>query len=521
MRAALGVLALGCALGCRDAQHGKNATPTSSGAAASASSTGLSASNTANPQPAAYPRGRWRVLPSDELDRVVVWVSHILIQHSESTPGDTVIGALQISTGPPAAKRSRSDALAQARKIADQARREPAAFEQLARKHSEDRATRDAGGSLGGVKATQVPDAFLDALTTMKPGEVSKVIESEFGYHVLKRRPVPALEQVVGSRIVIAYEASLRMPGQQPVKRSRAEALERARTAAAAARAGKQSFEALVAQYSDAVDVPQRGDFGVWSTHDPGSAGREIELLGALKVGEVSEPIDSRFGFEVFVRTPVAERKSYAMTAIKLPFDPTDVPSRNKMEKLARVLIKKVHKDPSSFATTQKEHCCAGEIQQWTAGRGPIGVSDVLEKLAFGQVAKETVADEGFIVIAKRLDPASVRPLPSPLHDFPTTNAPDFEKIIRHSSGEAVAAYVRVMRSEAATALGLKEPEKSAFDALLERLAAGLIANDAETRVQLARLTGDELRVLLGPDKFGAYQRFLNEWGTAQLMKAR
>jgi hypothetical protein len=529
MRVALGLLAFVCSLGCRGSENGKNDTRAarSSAAAASANSTALPSANpTANSRPAAYSKGRWRVLPFDELDRVVVWVSHILIQHSELTPGDTVFGAMDISNGPPASTRPRGAALAQARLIADQARRDPAAFEQLARQHSEDRVTRDAGGSLGGVKATQLPDSFLDALATLKPGEVSNVVESEYGYHVLKRRRLPAAEQVAGSRIVIAYDNRLRLPGQEPVRRSRTEALERARTAAAAARTGKRSFEAVVAEYSDGLDARQQGDFGVWSVHDPQFMGREIELLSALKVDEISEPMDSRFGFQVFKRTLVTERKPYAMTAVRLQFDSTasspDAPSRKKIAKLAQYLIKKLRKDPSSFAALQKEHCCRDQVDQWTLGRGPIGVTDVLEKLDFGQIADAAVVDDVFLVIPKRLDPATVRPKPSPLHDFPTPDGPDFEKIIRHSNGEAVAAYVRSLRSEATAALDLKEPEKSAFSLLLERLATGLASNyEPDARVQIARLTGQELQVLLGPEKFAAYQRFLNEWGTAQVMKTR
>ncbi len=513
------VLAFSWALGCNNSAPAGNGAPSASAATPSSSAQSTDA-------PASYPKGRWRILTYDELGRVVVWVSHILIRHEQSEPAENLFGALVLSNGPAPSTRSRNAALAQAQLIAERAQGDPAEFEQLARQYSEDRVTRDAGGSLGGVKATQLPESFVDALSTMKPGEVSKVVESEYGYHVLKRRPVPAPQQVAGSHIVIAYDTRLRRPGQKPVQRSRQQALERARAVVAEARASKRPFESLATEYSDARDARQRGDFGVWSVRDPENVGRELELLGSLKVGEISEPMDSRWGFEVFERTALDERKSYAMTAIRLEYErdatSPNAPTKAKIEKLARQLVKKLKKDPASFSALQKAHCCVDRTDRFTAGRGPLGMSEVLDGLDFGQIAQEAVDDELFLVIPKRLDPKLVPAPPGPLYEFPTREGPDFERIIRINSGASVANYVRSLRSEAAAALGLTEPQKSAFDAVLERLAAGLAANDdADSRVQIARLTGQELRTLLGTEGFSAFQRFLNEWGTNRVMETR
>ena len=61
-----------------------------------------------------------------------------------------------------------------------------ASFDDLARKHSQDVGSAKQGGDLGWVEAGQMVKPFEDALYAMKVGEVSDVIESQFGLHLIK-----------------------------------------------------------------------------------------------------------------------------------------------------------------------------------------------------------------------------------------------------------------------------------------------------------------------------------------------
>lgn len=71
-------------------------------------------------------------------------------------------------------------------------------FSKLAQLHSD---CPDRGGDLGWFSQGQMVQAFEDVLSTLKPGQISDVFETEFGFHIAKlvdRRPpasVP-LEQV-------------------------------------------------------------------------------------------------------------------------------------------------------------------------------------------------------------------------------------------------------------------------------------------------------------------------------------
>jgi peptidyl-prolyl cis-trans isomerase C len=69
-------------------------------------------------------------------------------------------------------------------------------FASLARKVSVDVTTRSKGGALGILKRGQTVPEFEKVLMTLKPGEVSEPVATQFGYHLIKlveRTPGPVL----------------------------------------------------------------------------------------------------------------------------------------------------------------------------------------------------------------------------------------------------------------------------------------------------------------------------------------
>ena len=59
-------------------------------------------------------------------------------------------------------------------------------FGELAKTYSDDENSRDSGGELGWYAANDLLPEFIDALTDLELGQVSKPILSEFGYHLIK-----------------------------------------------------------------------------------------------------------------------------------------------------------------------------------------------------------------------------------------------------------------------------------------------------------------------------------------------
>jgi peptidyl-prolyl cis-trans isomerase SurA len=68
------------------------------------------------------------------------------------------------------------------------------AFAVLAKKYSEDNDTKDIGGDLGKVSVDQIDPAYVDVVTSAKPGEITEpkklTVGSRYGYHIIYVRSV-------------------------------------------------------------------------------------------------------------------------------------------------------------------------------------------------------------------------------------------------------------------------------------------------------------------------------------------
>jgi peptidyl-prolyl cis-trans isomerase D len=84
----------------------------------------------------------------------------------------------------PAADRDKAKARAEALLV--QARAKPADFAALAKANSEDEGSAAQGGDLDFFGRGAMVKPFEDAVYAMKPGEISPVIETDFGYHIIQ-----------------------------------------------------------------------------------------------------------------------------------------------------------------------------------------------------------------------------------------------------------------------------------------------------------------------------------------------
>ena len=95
--------------------------------------------------------------------------SHILIAASKNAP--------------PAEK---AKAKAKAEDVLNQVRKNPKQFEELATKYSQDPESAKKGGDLGSFGRGMMVKPFDDAVFSMKVNEISNIVESDFGYHIIK-----------------------------------------------------------------------------------------------------------------------------------------------------------------------------------------------------------------------------------------------------------------------------------------------------------------------------------------------
>ena len=160
------------------------------------------------------------------------------------------------------------------------------------------------GGGLGWKNGTQIPALFLEAIKPLKPGELTPILRSPNGFHILKvtNRRGGSSPLVVGqthvrhilvkfSEVVSEKDAMTRITGIK-------ERLDHG-----------ENFSDLAKQYSDDGSGKSGGDLG-WV--NPGDTLPEFEkIMNGLAIGEISGIIKTQFGLHVM---QVLERRNQDMS---------------------------------------------------------------------------------------------------------------------------------------------------------------------------------------------------------------
>ncbi len=81
---------------------------------------------------------------------------------------------------------AKAKAKARAEELLAQVRKAPDTFADVARKSSDDTGSAAAGGDLDFFGRGSMVKPFEDAAFSMKPGEISNLVETDFGYHIIK-----------------------------------------------------------------------------------------------------------------------------------------------------------------------------------------------------------------------------------------------------------------------------------------------------------------------------------------------
>ncbi|MEJ7734063.1 MAG: peptidylprolyl isomerase [Polyangiaceae bacterium] len=110
-----------------------------------------------------------------------------------STPAPSEVAAQHVLVAYKGAKnapRSVTRSKADARKRAEEARTKAAAgadFAKVVEEYSDDAVTRDRLGSVGKFAPGGMVKPFADAAFALAVGAISEVVETDFGFHVIKR----------------------------------------------------------------------------------------------------------------------------------------------------------------------------------------------------------------------------------------------------------------------------------------------------------------------------------------------
>ncbi len=165
-------------------------------------------------------------------------------------------------------------------------------FGQLAAEYSVDRASSNAGGRMGYIVSGRFPYAFEKVAYTLAPGEISEIVESPQGFHILKggkHRPARGTVFVEHIMKMVSPNAT---PEQQATAKARIDSIYNVVVA------NPESFEELARTLSDDKGSGRQGGKLSWF-----GAGMMVEPFDsaafALQVNEISRPVKSQYGWHV------------------------------------------------------------------------------------------------------------------------------------------------------------------------------------------------------------------------------
>lgn len=152
-------------------------------------------------------------------------------------------------------------------------------------------ADRSNGGQMGLRRADRYPPSFVSATQKLAVGEVSDIVRSAAGFHILKL--IERKAAAAPTRTVVQSRARHILLRTGP-ELSQSAAVARLADFRKRIESGSTTFQALAREHSQDGSAPQGGDLG-WAP--PGAFVPEFEEpMNRLADGQISAPVVSRFG---------------------------------------------------------------------------------------------------------------------------------------------------------------------------------------------------------------------------------
>jgi peptidyl-prolyl cis-trans isomerase SurA len=188
------------------------------------------------------------------------------------------------------------------------------------------------GGAMGWRAQDRLPELFVEALAKLQPGDVSDVLRSPAGFHVLKlidRRGAAALRDVEQMHIRHILVRTNELVSEADARRKLVQLRERIANGA--------DFGELARLHSDDASASRGGDLG-WIF--PGDTVPEFErAFMHLKDGEVSEPVKTPFGWHLI---QVLERRTADASAERKRLDARKVLRERKSDEAYQEWLRQV-----------------------------------------------------------------------------------------------------------------------------------------------------------------------------------
>lgn len=176
-------------------------------------------------------------------------------------------------------------------------------FAELAKKYSEDRSSSLRGGDMGYIVSPRYPYNFETAAYTLKEGEISQVVESPQGYHLLKGgKKRPARGKVLVEHILLLVPETAD-EAQNSTIAARIDSIYNVAVAGG-------NFEDLARNYSEDRSTAPKGGALPW--FGTGQMVEEFDSTAfAMPVGEICPPFRTRYGWHIIKKLDAQSTPSF------------------------------------------------------------------------------------------------------------------------------------------------------------------------------------------------------------------
>ena len=188
------------------------------------------------------------------------------------------------------------------------------------------------GGDLGWRKASQLPTVFARYVVAMSVGDISEVIRSPSGFHIIRLadrigEKSQVVEQTRARHILLKTSALI----DDERARLRLDGLKRR------IENGESFADLAKANSDDTGSAIEGGDLG-WT--NPGSLVPEFErVMNKLEIGQISAPLKSPFGWHI---VEVLERRAHDSTQEALRSQARNIIRRRKVEEETELWLRRL-----------------------------------------------------------------------------------------------------------------------------------------------------------------------------------
>lgn len=122
-----------------------------------------------------------------------------------------------INAAKDASAADKATAKAKAEKLLEQVRKNPADFAKIAKENSQDAVSAERGGDLNFFGKGDMVKPFEDAVFSLKEGEISGLVQSDFGFHIIRLTGIkaPATRELAEVKSNIAAEIKRQQAGKK------------------------------------------------------------------------------------------------------------------------------------------------------------------------------------------------------------------------------------------------------------------------------------------------------------------